>query len=228
MRLCSTGLTAEQKGGVSKGRRLFAALWQVLFWGRPFLERHATGKFCGRHRPCGSVIRQDGRSLWWRIFPGTCFQHLESRPVPAAQRLNRRLTTFSSASAPKFLSGRFTRACNVNAQVLCLPFFWQSALIWEWNRKRSAIVHPCRRHAAGFVQLRTPKRQCPGFCSTALNSRGSTVNAACPWAGGHGRGAGQDAARGSEGQMPARINACAPPCRRCSGSFASRISRTEA
>lgn len=117
------------------------------------------------------------------IFPGTCFQHLESRPVPAAQRLNRRLTTFSSASAPKFLSGRFKRACNVNAQVLCLPFFWQSALIWEWKRKRSAIVHPCRRHAAGFVQLRTPKRQCPGFCSTALNSRGSTVNAACPWAG---------------------------------------------
>ena len=117
------------------------------------------------------------------IFPGISFQHLESRPVPAVRRLNRRLTPFSSASAPKFLSGRFKRACNLNAQVLCLPFFWQSALIWEWKRKRSAIVHPCRRHAAGFVQLRTPKRQCPGFCSTALNSRGSTVNAACPWAG---------------------------------------------
>lgn len=137
------------------------------------------------------------------IFPGISFQHLESRPVPAVRRLNRRLTPFSSASAPMFLSGRFKRACNLNAQVLSLPFFWQSALIWEWNRKRSAIVHPCRRHAAGFVQLRTPKRQCPGFCSTALNSRGSTVNAACPWAGGHGLGAGQDAARGQR-----RTDAC--------------------
>lgn len=49
------------------------------------------------------------------IFPGSSFQHLESRPGPAAQRLNRRLTPFSSASAPEV----FKRVLQTGLQLEC-------------------------------------------------------------------------------------------------------------
>lgn len=229
MRLCSTGLTAEQKGGVSKGRRLFAALWQVLFWGRPFLERRATGTFCGRHRPCGSVIRQDGRSLWWRYFPWDLLSASRKQARAGSAAAEQEADNLFLCQCPKV----FKRVLQAGLQPEC-PGSLSPLLLAERTNlgvEAKAICYsPSLPQACRWVravadteaamprllQHRPELQRVYSKCSLPMGWRS------------HGLGAGQDAARGSEGQMPARINACAPPCRRCSGSFASRISRTEA